>query len=182
MYEYEKESKPLNVQLLPNIDVLPDNLPVEYPYVPRLCKEKGHMLIWYGTKETESDIAEDCLKVKKEFQWISCSEEWKIEKAVVLLWPYENEVILGAVKYPGYMKKRSKVEIRNLLRQIWKDLIIMFGDRKIICPTGSYFDYIHLYMNQMRIAHESYHWKIMKQNKFVREGDFWIRYPSGSNN
>jgi hypothetical protein len=179
MYEYEEASNPLNVELPNGIDDILDNIPVVYPYVPRFCKEQGHMLIWYGTKETDPDIEEDCLRVKTEAQWITCKEDWKIEKAVVLLWPYGDEVIIGAVKYPGYMKRRSKKEIRALLRSVWADVIEIFGDRKIICPSGTYLECIHMYMNQMKISHEAYHHKMMKKQGFKRfSEDFWIREPN----
>jgi hypothetical protein len=179
MYEYEEESNPLGASILKNIDDVPDDIPIVYPYVPRFCKEKGHMLIWYGTQDTDPDIAQDCLNVKKEAQWITCKEEWKIEKAVVLLWPYEDEVVIGAVKYPGYMKKRTNIEIRSLLRSVWADVIEMFGDRKIICPSGTYLECVHMYMNQMKISHEAYHHKIMKKHGFKRfNEDFWIREPN----
>jgi hypothetical protein len=175
MFAYQEEPNPLNVKLLPNIDVKKDDLPIAYPYVPRICKEQGYMFIWYGTPESDPDLVEDCLRVKNEPQWISCEESWKIETGIALIYPYKNEIIIGAVKTPGYMKKRTSAEIRNVLRHMWRDIIHMFGDKKIICPSGSYFEYLHMSMSQIKIPHEAYHWKIMKQNGFKRDGHYWIR-------
>lgn len=175
MYEYSEPSNQLKVKLLSGIDVVPDSLPVLYPYVPRICKEQGHMLIWYGTHETDSDLILDCLVSKNESQWITASQEWMIEKGVALVYPYEDEVILGTVKYAGYLKKRSNVEIRKFIRHMWKDLLTMFGDKKIICPTGSYLEELHSKMNNYKIPRETYHWKIMKQNGFIKHSNYWIR-------
>ena len=175
MYDYSKASNPLGTELLPFIDDVPDDIPTTYPYVPRLCDQQGHMLIWYGNQESESDIATDCFNVKKEAQWITCKEDWKVEKAVALIWPYDDEVIIGAVKYPGYMKKRSPSQNRQMIKKVWKDLVKMFGTRKIICPSGTYLSCLHMYMNQMTISREPYHKQIMKRNGFKRNGDYWIR-------
>ncbi len=177
MYEYTEKSNPLYCKLPENVDVLLDNIPVKYPYVPRICKEQGYMLIWHGTEKSDPDIAKECFNAKHEEQWITCNDNWKIEKAVALIWPYENELIIGAVKYPGYMNKRSSSQIRQWMRKVWLDLILMFQDKKIICPTGTYFDYLHLTMNQMKIPKESYHKRMMKKYGFSKEGYFWIRYP-----
>jgi hypothetical protein len=183
MYDYEASPNTLDVKLLNNIDDVLDNIPTTYPYVPRLCKETGHMLIWWGTKDSDPDIAADCFKVKTEEQWITCKELWKVEKAIALVWPYENEVIVGTVKYPGYMKKRSKIEIRSWLRKVWFDVVLMFGDKRIVCPSTTYLNSIHMYMNQMTISHEAYHHKMMKKYGFKRYNeDFWIREANAKTN
>ena len=180
MYDYEEKFNSLEIQLLPQIDDVLDTIPVKYPYVPRFCKQQGHMLIWWGTSESDQDIAEKCFAVKNEAQWIRCNEDWKVEKAVVLLWPFEDEIILGAVKYPGYMKIRSQKELRYWLTKVWSDIIQMFGNKKIICPTATYLQCVHLYMNQMRISHEAYHKKMMRKFGFKKhhENNFWIRSPN----
>jgi hypothetical protein len=181
MYGYEAPSNPLGCELLSFIDDVPDDIPTVHPFVPRLCKEKGHMLIWHGTEETDPDIAKDCFRNKTEPQWITCREDWKVEKAVVLVWPYEDEVILGAVKYPGYMKRRSSSEIRKMMKLVWKDVISMFGSRKIICPSGTYLNCLHMYMNQMTISHGPYHHQIMERNGFKRANiDYWVREASNA--
>ena len=175
MYEYSEESIPLNVTLLPNIELKPDNLPTQHPYVPRICEQRGHFLIWYGSPENNQDILEDCLEAKSEQQWINCDDKNKVDLAVALVYPYDNEVILGTVKYAGYVKKRTKSERTKLLRGVWNDIVTMFGDRKIICPSGAYFDYIHLCINQKRAPHEPYHRRLMNSNGFVKDGEYWIR-------
>ena len=178
MYEYSKNANPLNLLTCPcDIDFKLDEIPLAYPYVPRICEEQGHMLIWWGTKETDPDLADECIRVKDEPQWITCNDSWKIEKGVALIYPYENEVIIGSLKTPGYFHLRSSINQRAFLRKMWADVISMFGDRTIICPSGGYFNYLHLSINQIRIPREAYHREIMKQFKFRREGDFWIRNP-----
>lgn len=179
MYDYSEKSNPLGTELLPFVDDVLDNIPIKHPYVPRLCKQQGHMLIWYGTEDTDPDITGECFKAKDEPQWITCKEDWKVEKAVALIWPYENEVIIGAVKYPGYMRIRSSSEIRRHLKSVWKDIITMFGDRKLICPTGTYLTCIHAYMNHSLIPLESYHYRLMKSNGFTKvTNEYWVREPT----
>lgn len=179
MYEYNKGPNPLNLLYTPNnIDFKLDDLPIAHPYVPRICDEKGHMLIWWGTAETDPDLVRDCLRAKNEPQWITCDDIHKIEKGVSLIYPYEDEVIIGALKIPGYFNLRINIEQRAFLRKMWADVVDMFGSKKIICPSGGYFNYLHLSINQMRIPREAYHREVMKQFKFRREGYFWIRYPN----
>lgn len=176
MYEYKEESNPLcAASLPPNIEIKKDILPVKSPFVPRLCDHRGYFLIWYGTPKTDPDIVEDSRRTKDEPQWISCSDLDKIDKAVALVYPYDDEVIIGTVKYAGYINKRSKSQRTKLLSEVWKDLVLMFGHKRIICPSGTYFDYLHLCMNQKRAPHEAYHRRLMNKNGFVRHGEYWIR-------
>jgi hypothetical protein len=173
MYEYSEESNPLNVTLLPNIEIQQDYLPVAHPYVPRICSNRGYFFIWYGTPQTDPDLVP--FVSKGEPQWVNCNNQDHIELGVALVYPYETEYIIGSVKTAGYVNTRGRVGVRNMLRRIWDDLTIMLGDKKMICPSGSYFELLHMVMNQKRIPHEAYHWKIMKQHGFKREGEFWIR-------
>lgn len=178
MYEYNKGPNPLNLLCRPNdIDFKLDIIPVAYPYVPRICEEQGHMLVWWGTAETDPDLLEECLRVKDEAQWITCNDKWKIEKGVALIYPYEEHVIIGALKIPGYFHLRTSVAQRAFLRKMWADVISMFGNRTLICPSGGYFNYLHLSINQKRIPREAYHRELMKQFNFRRKEDFWIRNP-----
>lgn len=178
MYEYEDQSNPLGVELLPNIELVLDDLPIKHPYVPRLCKEQGNILIWYGTSETEADVAEVCFRSKNEDQWITSRFSDRVEKVIALIWPYDDEIIIGAVKYPGYMQGRSRIMIKALLREVWADIVTMFGHKRIICPTGDYIDMVQITMNHSRIPRESYSSKLMRKYKFNRVGDFWVREPN----
>lgn len=175
MYEYSEESTPLSVSLPHNVEVKPDNLPIQHPYVPRLCEQRGHFLIWHGSPEDNQDILEDCLIAKNEAQWINCDSRERIDLAVALVHTYNDEVIIGTVKYAGYIKKRTKSQRTKLLKGVWKDIIEMFGDKKIICPSGTYFDYVHLCINQKRAPHEPYHRRIMTDYGFIKQGEYWIR-------
>ena len=178
MYEYSKGPNPLRTLCTPlNIDFKLDNIPIAYPYVPRLCEEQGHMLLWYGDFISDSDLVDACLAGKNETQWITCDDPNKIELGVALIYPYDDEVIIGSVKVPGYFHLRTASQKREFLRKMWRDVISMFGDRRIICPSGGYFNYLHLSINQTRIPREAYHREIMKQFQFKRDGDFWIREP-----
>jgi hypothetical protein len=176
MYEYEEESLPLTFnKLIKNIEVQKDFIPVAHPYVPRLCKHRAYMLIWYDNDEAFPEISEEIRKYKNESQSVCLTDDSKIETGIVMVWPYENEVILGAVKLPSCFNKLTSVKQRKQIRKLWDDVLEMFGDKRIICPTGTFLECIHLLMNQTRIVHEPYHKKIMKQRGFVKNGDYWIR-------
>ena len=103
-----------------------------------------------------------------------------IEKGVCLVYPFEDEVILGLVKTAGYMIIRNRTSIRNFIQIMWADIIKMFGNKKIICPTGSYLEFVQMSMNQSKISHDPYHKRIMKQFNFIRHEYYWIREPNGS--
>jgi len=179
MYEYTEGPNPLDVKCFPkNIEIQLDTLPIKHPYVPRLCNQQGHFLIWYGTSYTDSDLAK--VVCKGEEQWVNCSKDWMIEKGVCLVYPFEDEVILGLVKTAGYMIIRNRTSIRNFIQIMWTDIIKMFGNKKIICPTGSYLEFVQMSMNQSKISHDPYHKRIMKQFNFVRDDYYWIREPNGA--
>ena len=175
MYEYQEDTSPVNITLPKNVDVVLDTLPLKHPFIPRISPRQAHMFIWWGTRETDPDIYEQTLKNKNEEQWITCKENWKLEKGIAMIHVYNDEIIIGGIKYSGVLKIKRIKEVRNLLRQMWSDIIYMFGDKKIIVPAGSYFEYLHLVMNQKKIQHEPYHRELMQQFKFKRKGNYWIR-------
>lgn len=175
MYEYSEASNPLSVQILPNIEIQLDNLPVQHPYVPRICKKQGYFFIWYGDTINDSDLIENWLKCNNEKQWVRCKDRSKIEKGVSLIYPFENYTIIGSVKIAGYMASRTSSQNRKFIKSMWTDIVTMFGHKPIICPSGSYIENLHIKINNKKIPHEAYHWKMMKQHKFKRDGQFWIR-------
>lgn len=173
MYEYSEESNPLNVQLPPNVDTTLENTPTEYPYVARICPNQGHVLIWYTSKDQYPEL--DGMINKGGDQTFWCNEEWKLEYGMAIVYPYDNEVVIGTVKYYGYMKNLGRVKTNQIIKQMWKDIVKMFGNRKIICPSGTYLELLHLAMNQKRIPRNSYKKQTMESLGFKRTGDYWIR-------
>lgn len=178
MYEYNEVTSLLNINLPKNVDVKLDTLPVKYPYIPRISPKQAHMFIWWGTKETDPDIYDEAIKNKGENQWVNCDQDWKLEKGIAVLHIYDDEVIIGCLKYAGHMRKKPITEIRQFLKTMMTDIINMFGDKKIICPTGSYFEYLHLTINQKKVQHEPYHKRLMKPFGFEKQGNYWIRWTS----
>jgi hypothetical protein len=174
MYEYSKESNPLRIQLH-NTEVQLDNLPTQHPFVPRICEERGYFIIWYGSPNSDPDLVAHSLKCKNDPQWVSCSEEWMIEKGVALVYPYEDETIIGSVKVAGYMNNRPRAEVRRYIKSLWRDIIEQFGGKRIVCPAGSYLEYLHLSINQKRIPHDAYLASLMIQNGFERHEHYWVR-------
>jgi hypothetical protein len=59
---------------------------------------------------------------------------------------------------------------------MYSDIIKTFSHYKIIIPTGSYMEQLHLVMNQMRIQKEPYHREIMQQFGFKKQDKYYIRY------
>lgn len=177
MYTYTESSNPLDIQLVDNIELQKDELEAIHPFVPRLCSQQGYMLIWYTDEESDPILAEGSFKAKGESQWVNCKDPKRVEKAVALVWPHDDYFILGAVKYPSYMRVLGTVEIRNWMKKVWDDINKMMGHKTIVCPSGTYLECIHLYMNQMRIPKETYHYKLMRKKGFKRQGEFWVREP-----
>lgn len=172
MYEYNEESNPLDTTLLPHLEIQLDNLPVISPFVPRICEHRGYFFLWKGDPIIDSDLIIGWLNSEKEEQWLKSDN---IIKGVALVYPYSDHVIIGSVKLAGYMRSRSASSNRKYLKSMWNDIITMFGHKQIVCPSGSLFEKLHLSMNNKKIPHEAYHWKMMQQNGFKRNGDYWVR-------
>ncbi len=175
MYEYQEATSPINITLPKNVDVVLDTLPLKHPFIPRISPRQAHMFIWWGTKQTDPDIYDQAIKSKNESQWFTCKENWKIEKGIMMLHIYEKECIIGGFKYAGYMRTKPITEIRFFLKSMMKDMVELFKDKTLICPTGSYFEYLHLTMNQKKIQHEPYHKKLMRSFGFKKHGNYWIK-------
>ena len=176
MYEYSEEPLCLPPSKYPiDVEIQEDHLRVTYPVVPRICARRAYFFIWFSDKETDPDLYEDCQRSKYDTHWVHCKDKEKIEKGVVMIHIYDDEIIIGTMKTAGYMNRKTRIENRALIRRMWKDIIEMFGDKKITCPSGTYLECLHLTMNQRRITHDPYHHEIMKQFGFKRTGDYWVR-------
>ena len=172
MLEYSKGPNPLNALTIPsNVDVTLETTPTEHPYVARICPNQGHVLIWYTDKSKYPQI--EVTKGGDQTFW--CNEDWKLEYGMAIIYPYEEEVIIGTVKYYGYMQVLGRVETNKIIKNLWNDIIHMFGDRKIICPSGTYMELLHMVINQKRIPRNSYKKQILEPLGFKRQGDYWIR-------
>lgn len=177
MLEYVKPANPLNVNIPIHIEHQLDNVPLRHPFVPRICEEQGHLLIWWVTKEQDPNLYDCAMLGKSEPQWIISEHIDRLEKGVALIYPYDDEIIVGSVKYSGCIKFRDSKEVKEFIRDMWRDIIKLFGDKRIVCPSGIWLEYIHLLINQERIPHLAYHRAIMSSFKFKRSGEFWIREP-----
>ena len=175
MYDYEEEAAILPPQTPSDVEVQKDFLRISYPVVPRICSRRAYFFIWFSDKSIDPELYDDCQRSKYDAHWAHCSDKERIEKGVAMIHIYEDEVIIGTLTTAGYMNRKTKVENRDLIRKMWTDIIKMFGDKRIICPSGTYLECLHLTMNQRRITHEPYHRQIMKQFGFTRIGDYWVR-------
>lgn len=175
MLDYEESPQPLSVIPPNHIEVSLDTVPTTYPYLPRICSRQGYVFMWHTDKKTHPHLYEISQECKGEAQWFTTKDTDGIELALALIHEYDDEVIIGCVKTAGYMSNEPNEVIHKLLKQVWKDIIKVFGHKKIICPSGSYLEYIHLYLNQKRIPHTPYSKKYMARNKFYRIENYWIR-------
>lgn len=176
MYEYTAKANLLNAKNLPfNVDVFLDNIPNQHPHVARICPEQGYVLIWHASPEEYPTISENAFLCKDELQNVTCKELNRIEIGMAIVYPYDDEVILGTVKYFGYVYRLGRSKTTLVAKHLWKDIITMFGDRKIICPAGSYLEWLHLDINQERIPTLTYKKNILKPLGFVRNKNYWIR-------
>ena len=176
MYDYKEPAQSLDIDLPNYIDVKLDILPIQHPFVARISPRQAHFFIWHGTKENDPEIYKDCMISKQnEPMMPHCDSDEKLEKAICMAHIFKNEVIIGRIGNVGYMNKKSKNESRKFLKQQWQDIIKLFGNRKIICPSGLMLEYIYSTMNYYRIPHTPYHWRLMKPMGFERNEYYWVR-------
>jgi hypothetical protein len=180
MLDYEEESNPLSIIPPSHIEVSLDTVPTAHPYLPRICSRQGYVFMWHTNKESSPELYNYSQQCKNEKQWFVTKSPDGIELALALIHEYEDEVIIGCVKTAGYLNTQSNEYIHKILKNVWKDIIKVFGHKKIICPSGSYLEYIHLFINQKRIPHTPYSKKYMVRNKFYRIDNYWVR--DGLNN
>jgi len=174
MYEYKRATKLLKLDTPDNVKVVLDNIPIKHPYLPRLCEEQAHVLVWWGTKDTDPEIYEDAIKNKNETQWINVGDD-KLEKGLAMVHIFDDEVIIGCIKYAGHMNRKPWKEVIDFLDTIYYTLVKLFGNRRMIIPSGSYLEYIHLTMNQKKIQRQPYHLKYMRRYGFKKHDKYWIR-------
>ena len=177
MYEYKETISQLDLQVPDNIEVQLDNLPLGYPYMPRLCERQGHFLLWLGKKEEDIELYNLAQKTIGGEMWIQPKTPNTFIKGVGMFHIYEDHIVCGSMKYAGYLNSKDATYRRKLLRTMWCETINIFENKDIICPSGTYFDYIHLTINQMTTQKEPYHYQIMTQFGFKKDdsGDYWIR-------
>lgn len=178
MQNYVQKLQPLSVVVPNHIEVSPDTVPIAQPYLPRLCPRQGYVFMWHTTKELEPDLYPLSQAAKNEEQWFTTKDPEGIEKVLALVHEYDDEVIIGCLKSAGYLQGKPKGYIKAILDNAWSDLILTFGHKKIICPSSSYLEYVHLCMNQKKIQHWPYDKKIMHKYHFKRNDLYWVRDPT----
>jgi len=175
MYEYKETISQLDLQVPDNIEVQLDNLPLGYPYMPRLCERQGHFLLWLGKKEEDIELYNLAQKTIGEEMWIQPKTPNTFIKGVGMFHIYEDHIVCGSMKYAGYLNSKDATYRRKLLRTMWCETINIFKDKDIMCPSGTFFNWVHLSLNQMTVQKEPYHREIMQQFGFKRDEDYWVR-------
>ena len=175
MYEYKEIISQLDIKVPSHIEVQLDNLPLEKPYMPRIDGRQAHMFLWLGRKEDDIEtynLAENC---KSEIMWVDNKTPNTYIKGVGMFHIYDDYVVVGSLKYAGYLQRKTPADRRHLLRTMWCETINIFKDKDIMCPSGTFFNWVHLSLNQMTVQKEPYHREIMQQFGFKRDEDYWVR-------
>ena len=175
MYEYKETISQLDIKVPSHIEVQLDNLPLEKPYMPRIDGRQAHMFLWLGKKEDDIEtynLAENC---KSEIMWVDNKTPNTYIKGVGMFHIYDDYVVVGSLKYAGYLQRKTPADRRHLLRTMWCETINIFKDKDIMCPSGTFFNWVHLSLNQMTVQKEPYHREIMQQFGFKRNEDYWVR-------
>ena len=175
MYEYKETISQLDIKVPNHIEVQLDNLPLEKPYMPRIDGRQAHMFLWLGKKEDDIEtynLAENC---KSEIMWVDNKTPNTYIKGVGMFHIYDDYVVVGSLKYAGYLQRKTPADRRHLLRTMWCETINIFKDKDIMCPSGTFFNWVHLSLNQMTVQKEPYHREIMQQFGFKRDEDYWVR-------
>ena len=175
MYEYKEIISQLDIKVPSHIEVQLDNLPLDKPYMPRIDSRQAHMFLWLGKKEDDIEtynLAENC---KSEIMWVDNKTPNTYIKGVGMFHIYDDYVVVGSLKYAGYLQRKTPADRRHLLRTMWCETINIFKDKDIMCPSGTFFNWVHLSLNQMTVQKEPYHREIMQQFGFKRAEDYWIR-------
>ena len=182
MYEYKETLSQPDISKLKinntDIEIQLDEFPIQRPFIPRIDGRQAHLFLWLGKKEDDIETYNLAEKNIGEKMWVHNKTPNTFIKGVGMFHIYDEYVIVGSLKYPGYMRSKSPVERRRLIRTMWCETINIFKGRRILCPTGTYFDYLHLSMNQMKAQKEPYHREIMQQFGFEKDvlyDHFWIR-------
>lgn len=175
MYEYKETISQLDIKVPSHIEVQLDNLPLDKPYMPRIDSRQAHMFLWLGKKEDDIEtynLAENC---KSEIMWVDNKTPNTYIKGVGMFHIYDDYVVVGSLKYAGYLQRKTPADRRHLIRTMWCETINIFKDKDIMCPSGTFFNWVHLSLNQMTVQKEPYHREIMHQFGFKRDEDYWIR-------
>ena len=175
MYEYKEIISQLDIKVPSHIEVQLDNLPLDKPYMPRIDSRQAHMFLWLGKKEDDIEtynLAENC---KSEIMWVDNKTPNTYIKGVGAFHIYDDYVVVGSLKYAGYLQRKTPADRRHLIRTMWCETINIFKDKDIMCPSGTFFNWVHLSLNQMTVQKEPYHREIMQQFGFKRDEDYWVR-------
>ena len=175
MYEYKETISQLDLKVPSHIEVQLDNLPLEKPYMPRIDGRQAHMFLWLGKKEDDIETYNLAENSRGEIMWVDNKTPNTYIKGVGAFHIYDDYVVVGSLKYAGYLQRKTPADRRHLIRTMWCETINIFKDKDIMCPSGTFFNWVHLSLNQMTVQKEPYHREIMQQFGFKRDEDYWIR-------
>ena len=175
MYEYKEIISQLDIKVPSHIEVQLDNLPLEKPYMPRIDGRQAHMFLWLGKKEDDIETYNLAENSRGEIMWVDNKTPNTYIKGVGMFHIYDDYVVVGSLKYAGYLQRKTPADRRHLIRTMWCETINIFKDKDIMCPSGTFFNWVHLSLNQMTVQKEPYHREIMHQFGFKRDEDYWIR-------
>ena len=126
MYEYKEIISQLDIKVPSHIEVQLDNLPLDKPYMPRTDSRQAHMFLWLGKKEDDIEtynLAENC---KSEIMWVDNKTPNTYIKGVGMFHIYDDYVVVGSLKYAGYLQRKTPADRRHLLRTMWCETCLLY--------------------------------------------------------
>lgn len=159
-----------------NSEIKLDDLTLEHPYVPRYYAKQGLFVIWSVDLEHSLDwlpesIAQHVplgLDFKHERQMAKSAVPTYSEFCIMQLYIEKDYIFVGALKFPNWLNKSKKTDLRCYYRIFWKALVNS-TDKTIILPTSTRMLLAHSELNNKRIPLEPYHREIMQMAGFKKQ-------------
>lgn len=154
-----------------------DDLDLVHPLVPRMHDEQSIFLIWSIDLDCNMSwlpysmtaVAHQGLQYKSEQQMAKSSCANCVEFCIAQLHIDQDYVFVGAVKTANWWNKANAGDMRRYYKKFWRLLTNSIFDKKVIAPTGSYIEQLHLELNNKRIPRDAYHKEIMTAAGFKKQ-------------
>lgn len=178
---YSRGTNPFRESLSPNFHVKRDDLIDQYPYPIRMAEKQGFFLfLTTGVNDPKisNAIKEKANLCKKERQAVMLSSRKDlIELGFLVFHIFENEIVVGCIKTPGYLKGRlGTPQLKEIYSSLWDELIRLYPKHVITVPTFEYLNHLSLAINNSKIPRLPYKGVNMRAKGFKKVNElFWQR-------
>lgn len=154
-----------------------DDLDLMHPLVPRMHANQGIFLIWSIDLDFDTAwlpysvaaVAHQGLQHKSEQQMAKSSCANCVEFCIAQLHIDQDYVLIGALKTANWYNQARPGDMRQYYKKFWRLLTNSIFDKKIIAPTGSYIEKLHVELNNKRIPRDAYHKEVMMAAGFKKQ-------------